>query len=323
MKSRSQHPRQDAGYLMNLLEDLRQRALALGFLAMGAARPGPPPFWPQFETYLAAGRHGGMAWLARHRALRFDPRQLLEGCRTILTLAYPYSAGKPATPEGYMAARFTDPVRPDYHRRLRELVRPLMDHLRRGFPGSRFRVCVDSAPVLERSWAYASGLGFIGKNTQIIRPGHGSYLYLMEILTTATLPVKAVRAQPNRCGSCRNCLEACPTGALQQPYTLDASRCLSYLSIEYAGPLTAPTAQKMGRCFYGCDVCQEVCPFNVPVPAPPPVLPPADHLAGLSEDEFQQVWGHSAFARAGLGRLKRNLAAIRSQGQPGGPFASS
>ncbi len=294
--------------------DLIQQANDLGFIAVGFSRPGIPLFFDRFCAWIAEGKQGGMAWLARHLGLRKDPSRLLKGCRTIISLAYPYSPRKPCTPDGLSTARYTEPRKRDYHDRLRSQAKKLADSLRDAFPGARTRICVDSAPLLERSFACQSGIGFIGKNTQFMVPGHGSYLFLAEILTTAALPFSPATPMENGCGSCTRCLDACPTGALEAPYRLNADRCLSYRTIEDKERVDGATGQKMGSCFFGCDVCQEVCPLNGN-PAPEEVvLPSTANILNMTDDAFEEAWGKTAFARAGLEKIKDNIRAMHRAG---------
>ncbi|RLF56791.1 MAG: tRNA epoxyqueuosine(34) reductase QueG [Thermoplasmata archaeon] len=246
----------------NPLSHFVEKAKSLGFTAVGFSRPGAPLFFDRFQAWISGGKQGDMHWIERHAELRENPGKLLEGCRTIITLAYPYSSRKPFTPDGFASARYTEPGRADYHDRLRKLAKTLAQNIIADYPGTRTRVCVDSAPMLERSFAYASGIGFIGKNNMLIIPGHGSYVFLTEILTTAPLEFLKAETMENQCGSCTLCVEACPAGALEMPFSLNASKCLSYLTIEHGGEVDSETGRKMGDCFFGCDVCQEICPFN-------------------------------------------------------------
>jgi len=250
-----------------------------------------------------------MSWLERHQDLRKHPSKILDSCRTVISLAYPYGAGKPSTPEGLTTARYTEPEAADYHIRLRALGRRLAETVDRLFPGSRSRVCVDSAPILERSFAYLSGIGFIGKNNMLIIPGHGSYIFLAEILSTAVIESPETGSMPSRCGSCTRCIEACPSGALEGPYSINASRCISYLSVEHPGRLDLATAGKMGSCFFGCDVCQEVCPYN-PKTGPQPSLPSARECLEMENEDFRRRFGKTAFARAGLDKIRGNIRAV-------------
>ena len=285
----------------------------LGFICQGFTRPEKPLFFDQFCAWLETGKNGAMSWLGRHLDIRENPQKLLKGCQTLITLAYPYSLEKPCTPDGFTTARYTEPKKIDYHDRLKQLVQSLTSLIVEHYPEGKTRICVDSAPILERSFAYASGMGFIGKNNMLIIPGHGSFLLLVELLTTALLPFSKAEPMENQCGSCTLCLDACPTGALEKPFWLDASRCLSYLTIEHRGPVTSETVRKMGNCFYGCDVCQEVCPFNKVGLSRDLALPTTNEILAMQEKDFKVKFGKTAFARAGLEKVKENIRAVKSQ----------
>jgi epoxyqueuosine reductase len=295
-----------------IIQEITARAKALGFVAVGFVRPARPPYMDQFRRWIAAGKHGHMKWLERHVALREDPGSLLKGCRTVVSLAYPYADEKPCGPDGFTVARFVEPGRSDYHARLKVLGGRLLETIRNKRQGSKGRVCVDSAPLLERSIAYMAGIGFVGKNNMLIVPGHGSYVFLVEILTTADLGLSVQGPVERRCGACTRCLDACPTGALEAPNVLDASKCLSYLTIEYPGDVSPDTGRKMDPCFFGCDVCQEVCPFNKSGLAEQPSLPSADEILAMGEAEFQAGWGKTSLSRPGVQKIKANIMAIRS-----------
>lgn len=297
----------------NPLSHFVKKAKSLGFIAVGFSRPGAPLFFDRFQSWLAAGKQGEMNWMERHAELRENPGKLLEGCRAIVTLAYPYSSRKPSTPDGFAAARYTEPGRADYHDRLRKLAKTLAQGIIEDYPGTRIRVCVDSAPMLERSFAYASGIGFIGKNNMLIIPGHGSYVFLTEILTTAPLEFLKAETMENQCGSCTLCVEACPAGALERPFSLNASKCLSYLTIEHSGELDGKTAKKMRNSFFGCDVCQEVCPFNEETALRDISLPSTEEILCMKEKDFEGRFGKTAFARAGLEKIKSNIRAIKPE----------
>lgn len=255
-----------------------------------------------------------MGWLARSVRLREEPVALLDGCRAVVSLAYPYPPEKPLTQDGFSVARYTEPQKKDYHYRLRDLARRLAEEISKEYPGSKTRVCVDSAPIMERSFAYSSGIGFFGKNNMLIIPGHGSYVFLAEILSTAPLSCPTVETMDSQCGSCGLCIDACPTGALEGAFSINASKCLSYLTIERREAVDSETGKKMGRCFFGCDICQEVCPFNKGGIPERGVLPSTDKILGMGEDDFSEAFGKTAFARAGLERLKDNIRAVRSVG---------
>lgn len=297
-----------------MLAALLQRARNLGFIGIGFTRPGRPLFFDRFTAWLADRKYGDMAWLARNTNLREDPSALLKGCRTVISLAYPYPGSKPVTTDGFCVSRHADPAAEDYHGRLRRICDNLAGLIAETHAGSRSRICVDSAPVLEKSIASAGGIGFIGKNNLLIIPGHGSYFYLAEILTTALIefapPDPAPDPMETRCGSCALCVEACPTGALERPHYLDASRCLSYLTIEYKGKWRAAQGKNPGKSFFGCDRCQEVCPYNQSKEPPRIALPPLEDLLTMDETLFEKKFGRTALGRAGLEKLKTNIQAI-------------
>ena len=291
---------------MNLIEQAKD----LGFLAVGFSRPHTPLFYEPFRAWIAAGKHGDMSWMANHQELRENPAGLHKGCRTIISLAFPYSPEKPLTSDGFSVSRYADPRETDYHDRLRKKGKILAGVIGQEYPGARSRVCVDSAPLLERSFACGSGIGFIGKNNMLIIPGHGSYLFLMEILTTALICFPDVESVKSLCGECTRCLDACPTGALEAPYRVNASKCLSYLTIEKKDGIHRETGRKMGRCFFGCDICQEACPHNRGKESAVVTLPAKDAILNMQAEDFDEAFGKTALARAGLEKIKGNIAAL-------------
>jgi len=290
---------------------LKTRARELGFIDIGLVRPTQPPFFDAFIAWISFQNHGGMKWLERNVDRRKDPTRLLAGCQTIITLAYPYSSIIPTTPEGLRIARYSQFPDDDYHHRLRQLGKKMIAVIEEQYPESRNRFCVDSAPILERSLAYAAGLGFFGKNNSLIRPGYGSYFYLAEILTTADFDFSPGRSLESQCADCHLCLDACPTGALEKPYTIKATKCLSYLTIEDKREIEEEFAAKMGDCFFGCDRCQEVCPYNKEHPSQKEILLPSrEALRSMKEEEFETRFGRTVLGRAGLAKIQSNLRII-------------
>ena len=252
-----------------------------------------------------------MSWLSRNGELRKEPKNLLHGCKTIISLAFPYSWKKPVTTDGFEVARYSQPDRTDYHEELRQRCRGLVGYLNKSFKGMKTRICIDSVPLLERSIAVASGVGFIGKNNMLIVPDYGSYFFLAEILMDAEIPLSSVEIMESACGSCTRCLEACPTGALERPFHLNACRCLSYLTVEYRDILPQETGRKMGRCFFGCDRCQEVCPYNESGRrGRRTLLPSVETILAMDKGRFDEKFGRTAFRRAGLEKLKTNILAM-------------
>ena len=304
---------------MDIVSALRAKAKSLGFSSIGFIEPCQPPHFRHFQDWLSQEKYGELTWLKRNLDLRQDPRRVLEGCRAIVCLAIPYPESKGQTADGLTIARYaSSPL--DYHAHIKGLGRELVALVKAQFPESRSRVFVDSGPVLERSLAFQSGLGFFGKNNTLICPGFGSYVHLAEILTTAPLPLPSLERKESACGECNRCVEACPTGALERPFLLNVSKCLSYLTVEYGGELPAGTGRKMGSCFYGCDRCQEVCPFNGQERGDGPRLPSSGEILAMNDQEFTEMFGKTALARGGLERVKRNILAILKEGTVSRPL---
>lgn len=240
-----------------------QRALELGFEDCRITTADPPTHAAEFRAWLEAGRHGAMAYLPRTADKRVDPRRVLEGARSVITVAASYAlpsppvaTSRPGTGVIARYARFRD-----YHGVLLERLRALaacVDDLHG--PGSRSLAYVDTGPVLERDLAQRAGLGFIGKHTNLIHRRLGNWFFIGGILTTAVLEPDP--AEPNRCGTCTRCLAACPTRAITAPFQLDARLCIAYLTIEFKGPIPLALRPAIGRRIFGCDDCLEVCPWN-------------------------------------------------------------
>jgi len=295
-----------------MLSSLINKAKDLGFVAIGFSRPARPLHFDRFTSWLTEHKNAGMSWLERNMEVREDPSMLLNGCQSIISLAYPYPSQKPGTPDGFTVSRYSQPSEEDYHFRLKELCLELTAMMKERHGDSQTRVCVDSAPILERSFACAAGIGFLGKNNMLIIPGHGSYCYLAEILSTASMGFLPAEPQVRQCGTCRLCVDACPTGALEKPFSLDASKCLSYLTIEHEGEVNGDSGIKMGDCFFGCDRCQEVCPFNKDETSTKISLLSTDEFLGMDKEVFEEKFGKTALARAGLKKLKTNIQAVRT-----------
>ena len=298
---------------LTLTRTVKERALELGFdrVAVGAAAP--PPHGAAFERWLDAGYAGDMNYLGRGRVARLDPGRLLPGWRSVVAVALNY-APRADDPAWRGVARYARGR--DYHRVIRPRLHALKDALRNaGGADVRSRASVDTSAVLERSLAASAGLGWIGKNTNLIAPELGSYFFIGIVLTTAELTPDA--AVPDRCGTCTACLDACPTGAFVAPYTLDARRCISYLTIEHRGEIDASLHAGIGGWLFGCDVCQEVCPWNRHAPpARDPALAagqppgPPETLVAMTEEAFRERFRGSALKRARRGGLSRNARIV-------------
>jgi len=305
-----------------IISQFTEQTKTLGFIAIGFSQPHRPAHFDSFLSRLADRKHGDMTWLERNLEVREDPSKLLEGCQTIISLAYPYPNARHETEDGYSVARYADPSREDYHFRLKMLGEALSRAIQKDYPQSRAKVCVDSSPILEKSIAWQGGLGFIGKNTLLVIPGYGSYFFLVEILTTAPLQCPVIEPVPDSCGACTACMEACPTGALEKPFHLNASKCLAYLTVEHKGGISPALGPEMKKCFLGCDRCQEACPFNKGALTTNVSMPSADEILCMGEEDFKNRFGRTSLARPGMEKIKSNLRAARSEAPPAERVAS-
>ena len=306
------------------LEAVRARALELGFDACGAAPAAAlDEERGRLEAWLAEGRHGTMEWLARDPARRCDPRLVLEGCRSVVVVSLNYQRPdeedrRDAPPVGkvsrYARGR-------DYHRVMEKKLRKLARWIdAEGAPGERSRPYVDHGPVLERDWALRAGLGFIGKHTLLIDPAAGSWFLLGVVLTTAAMDAPPPDPARDGCGACRACIDACPTGAITEPWRLDARRCLSYLTIEHRGAIDPELQARFDGWVFGCDACQDVCPYNRKRASPredDPLAPrkaPAEwslvDLLTMAPGSIERDFEGSPLRRAGTAQLARNAAIV-------------
>jgi epoxyqueuosine reductase len=292
-----------------MIDKIRLKAFEKGFTGIGFSQPAKPLFFDEFKLWVSSGRNAGMSWMERNMDIREDPVKLLPGCRTIISLAYPYPEEKPSTQDGYTLARYSTPDEYDYHIRVKEKCRELTEFIEKLSMGSISRILVDSAPFLERSFAYSSGIGYIGKNNMLIIPGHGSYFYLAEILTTERFDIPVSEPVKDLCGSCSRCVDACPTGALKSPRDFDSSCCLSYLTIEDKNMTDISLGKNMNNCFLGCDICQEVCPHNKRDMIKK-CMPSTAEILGMNNDTFIRMYGKTALSRPGLEKIKSNLKVI-------------
>jgi epoxyqueuosine reductase len=294
------------------------RSLALGFDQIGMSPAEPLP-GHRLQTWLADGCHGEMAYMTNHQDLRLDPCRLLPGATTVLVLAANYYTPFPLTTDPSQGAISRYAWGKDYHDVLRKRLQQLVKEIQTQAPETKSRVFVDSAPVLEKEWAIRAGIGWMGKHSCIISPKFGSWIFLAEIILDLELP--ADEPIKNRCGSCRLCVEACPTGALVRPYVVDSRKCISYLTIEQAADrgIPAELQLKMANRIFGCDVCQSVCPWNNKLAKPtqdPSFFPkpqflnaPLAELVQWSEEKYSQLATQSPIKRAKYAGFIRNVQA--------------
>jgi epoxyqueuosine reductase len=307
---------------------VRARARALGFDAVGVARADVPLEieHDRYRAFVDAGLHGEMGWLAEHAEVRrrLDGPDILEGARSVVCLGKRHA--RPPEDEARdggivpLVARYAQGG--DYHSHLKKRLRQLAKFVRTLAPDAEARALCDIEPVLERAWAARAGLGFVGKNGLVIVPGQGSYVILGEVVTNLELVPDTPITE--RCGSCTRCLDACPTGAFPAPFVLDARRCISYLTIEAAGAPEEALRGATGDHLFGCDVCQEVCPFNrTAAPAldrtrgfhPHPRWQETDVDAFVAMDEatWEEASLGSPLRRAGRAGLARNAALVAAR----------
>lgn len=256
-----------------------------------------------------------MSYLANHELLRSDPRLLLDGAQSVISFAFPYYSAVAHASQDYVA-RYA--LGDDYHEVVRRRLDVVAQKVRDTFGGDT-RVCVDTAPLRERYWAARSGIGFIGLNGHLIIPGAGSYFFLAELLTTVAFrPTETPDGRAGRCEGCGRCVKACPGGAIGADGSFDASKCLSYLTIEHRGDF--PDGTNLHGCLYGCDVCSDVCPHNAnpPItiiaefaPRPAVVALTAERVGEMSRADFSTIFRHSAIKRAKLAGLQRNARKIQ------------
>lgn len=299
---------------------LKQQAAELGFSACGLAPAAPvdPQRAAELKRWLAKGCQADMHYLENNLDKRLNPCLLVEGARTVVSLAVNYYSSQvsPASGSAYRLARYAYGT--DYHEVVKQLLRRLMQQL--GLEEGRDgRVFVDTAPIDEKYWAQQCGLGWRGRHSQLILPRAGSYFFLGELVLVHPADVYDAPMQ-SRCGNCRRCIEACPTGALRGDGTLDARRCLSYLTIEHRGPLPPEAAGSLSPCFYGCDRCAEACPWNLRFASDTPIadLQPREALLqmqnedwkALTLEKYRQLFRKSAVKRAKFEGLKRNIDAL-------------
>jgi epoxyqueuosine reductase len=303
---------------------LRSWALEAGFDRAGVARLEPLEHGEALVRWLERGDQAGMEYLGRRVEARVDPSQLFPGARSVLCVALQYhpldqeDGERRPEPSGDLWRRVARYARGwDYHEVMGERLRGLEGRVRAAFPGCETRRYVDTGPVLERELAARAGMGAVGKNTMLLHPQGGSWFLLGELFLGLDLDPGPVRILEDLCGSCARCLDACPTGALAEPYRLDSNRCISYWTIEHRGPLPPEARRMVGGWVFGCDICQEVCPWNAePAGAVHPEMEltaergelTLARLLRLPREEYVERFRGSPMKRAKLVGLQRNAA---------------
>jgi epoxyqueuosine reductase len=304
-------------------DEVKSLAQGCGFELAGIARAAAlPEDHQRYQDWVERGMAGSMGYLTDRRAtVRSDPKLLLASARTIICVAKLYNGVEPHSTE------FSDPEAgwisryawgEDYHHVVRRGLERMVGQLPAGHD---YKICVDTAPLLERSYAREAGLGWIGKNTCLINQKIGSWFFLGEVVTS--LEIEPDAPPPDRCGTCTRCIDACPTQAIAQAtqaiaqggYEIDARRCIPYFTIELRGSVPEGMRAGIGQHVFGCDICQDVCPWNRNAPEasepsfePRHFAPPLETLAAMSEDEFREIYAHSPIQRSKYAGFLRNVA---------------
>ena len=297
---------------------IKAKAAELGFLACGMAQAGfLEEEAPRLEQWLRAGMNGRMDYMGNHFEMRLDPRKIVPGAKSVISLAYNYFS-EPMQLDADAPKLSTYAYGRDYHKVVKQRLKPLMLFITEQYGDVAMRCFTDSAPVLEKAWAQKAGIGWRGKNTTVIRQGNGSFFFLCELILDLELAPDAPAT--DHCGTCRRCIDACPTDAIT-PYGVDGSKCISYYTIELKDAI--PTdAGDFKNWVFGCDICQQVCPWNrFSTPHQEPDFNPKPELMALSADEwhgmtevlFEELFQGSPVKRTKYEGLKRNLRYLKEE----------
>lgn len=297
---------------------IKEEAKALGFLNCGISEARfLEEEAPRLENWLKEGKHGKMAYMENHFDKRLDPRKLVEGAKSIISLSLNYYPSRKPGNETYLISKYA--YGDDYHDVIKSKLKTLMENIRTKYGDVNGRAFVDSAPVMDKVWAKESGLGWIGKHTNLLSKKQGSFFFLAELIIDLAceydLPMRT-----DHCGTCTNCIDACPTQAIVAPYVLDASKCISYLTIELKDEMPKEMKGSYDQWIFGCDVCQDVCPWNRFSVAHQEPRFEANGIwmnytekdwEELSKESFEVLFKNSPIKRTKYEGLKRNMGAVR------------
>ena len=293
---------------------IKAEAKRLGFLSCGISRAGfLEEEAPRLERWLKAGMHGEMGWMENHFDKRLDPTLLVPGAKSVVSLLLNYYPEEQQPESTYRVSKYA--YGEDYHRVIKDRLRELLHVIRTEIGEVEGRAFVDSAPVLDKAWAARSGLGWMGKHSNLLTKEVGSYYFIAELILDLELPPDA--PVTDHCGTCTACIDACPTQAITEPYVVDGSKCISYYTIELKSEIPASASGQWADWIFGCDICQDVCPWNrFATPHSEPRFNAHPELMEmtradweeLTEEVFRQVFPKSAVKRTKFSGLKRNIA---------------
>ena len=296
---------------------IKSKSVDLGFISCGISKA---DFLEEeaanLENWLKNEMHGEMSYMERNFDMRLDPRKILNGAKSVISLTYNYYTDKLQKDENFKISKYAFGT--DYHFVIREKLKNLLFLIREKVGDINGRVFVDSAPILERAWAKKSGLGWIGKNTNLISKNVGSFFFLCEIIVDIELDYDY--STTDHCGTCTACIDACPTNAIVEPYKVDGSRCISYLTIELKENMPEYAKDSYDKWIFGCDICQDVCPWNkFSKPHNEPLFNADEKFLSMSKNEwleitketFDKVFKDSPVKRTGYDGLKRNIKFIK------------
>ncbi len=300
---------------------IKEKALEIGFAGCGFSRAEAlPEDAMRLLTWLQDGHHARMGYMANHFEKRTDPTILVEGARTVISLLYNYYTDRvQSDPEAPILSKYA--YGKDYHFVMKDKMHLLFDFIKSMHPEAEGRVFVDSAPVLDRAWAKRAGLGWIGKNSMLISRSAGSFVFIGEIILNLELEYNQI-PESDFCGSCTRCIEACPTQAILDTRCIDSERCISYQTIENRGEISSEIEGKLSGRVFGCDICQDVCPWNrKALNHDDPSFNPEGGLLemslerwqNMSREEYKLLYLESAVQRAGYNKLKSNLASLQKK----------
>lgn len=305
-------------------QEIKAQARALGFELVGIVpAQSLTEEGARLREWLARNFHGRMDYMARDPEMRADPRRLMESTRSVVCVALNYYRPEKHVEDPAIGKISRYAWGDDYHDVLRDKLKTLLEWIREREPAVEGRICVDSAPMMDKAWAARAGLGWIGKHTNLITKRHGSWVFLGELLLSIELDYDS-DIEPDHCGKCTACIEACPTGAIVAPYQLDATKCISYGTIELRDEtLPEPINSHLENWVFGCDICQDVCPwsrFSKPTaearfaPREGLTAPPLAELIEMTQEQFSTRFRKSAIKRTKLAGLRRNALATRKAG---------